>query len=342
MAAVAGNRKDYELDIVLLSTKDGSVIRNLTPGFDKDRGFEYIAVPGSRWNSVPWMSWSPVGDRLAYFVRTEKQRTLLIQNVVTGKTEQRVEIEEPGRARVARLLARRQVRGLLRAPERDRRHLQARSRERRDHQPDEGRLRRLRADRTRRTASTWSTWRASAATTSCSASTSIRGKKTQLTFGTHDEAAASFIDAKTLVFASTAIDPAKPVSPDDAAQRQHLQHLDAEPGDRGAAAVHRRAQRQPVGRPAQRRRHEQDRVRDLLQDRVRRPHARSEAADRDGGVRRLRRAGTDHRLPAAALAHAGEGEPAPQGHVREAVPRRPSADQRRRHQRRRPVRRHRR
>ncbi len=46
MAAVTGNRKDYELDIVLLSTKDGSPIRNLTPGFDKDRGFEYIAVPG--------------------------------------------------------------------------------------------------------------------------------------------------------------------------------------------------------------------------------------------------------------------------------------------------------
>ncbi len=42
------------------------------------------------------------------------------------------------------------------------------------------------------------------------------GKKTQLTFGTHDEAAASFIDAKTLAFASTAIDPAKPVSPEDA------------------------------------------------------------------------------------------------------------------------------
>ena len=37
MAVAAGNRKDQELDIVLLSTKDGKVIRNLTGGFNKDQ-----------------------------------------------------------------------------------------------------------------------------------------------------------------------------------------------------------------------------------------------------------------------------------------------------------------
>ena len=42
-------------------------------------------------NMVPWMSWSPVGDRLAYFVRNEKYKTLIIQNVLTGKIEQRVQ-----------------------------------------------------------------------------------------------------------------------------------------------------------------------------------------------------------------------------------------------------------
>ena len=46
IAAVAGNRKDQELDIILISAKDGQVIRNLTEGFDKDRGFEYIATAG--------------------------------------------------------------------------------------------------------------------------------------------------------------------------------------------------------------------------------------------------------------------------------------------------------
>jgi hypothetical protein len=90
IAAFTGNRRDGELDIVLLSAKDGQVIRNLTPGFDKDRGFEYLSVPGARWNTVPWMSWSPRGDAIAYFARTEKQRSLIIQNVATRKIERRI------------------------------------------------------------------------------------------------------------------------------------------------------------------------------------------------------------------------------------------------------------
>src|SRR5581483_8080662 len=58
---------------------------------DKDRGYEYIAIP-SEYNQVPWMSWSPVGDRLAYFVRKEKNRTLILQNVLNGKIERRINV----------------------------------------------------------------------------------------------------------------------------------------------------------------------------------------------------------------------------------------------------------
>jgi hypothetical protein len=83
MAVAAGNRKDQELDIVLLSTKDGKVIRNLTGGFNQSRGYEYIATPGGfRNNAVPWLSWAPAGDRIAYFARTEKHKSLILQNVV--------------------------------------------------------------------------------------------------------------------------------------------------------------------------------------------------------------------------------------------------------------------
>ncbi len=94
MAVAAGNRKDQELDIVLLSTKDGKVIRNLTGGFNQNHGYEYIATPGGfRNNAVPWMSWAPAGDRIAYFARTEKQKTLILQNVVTKKIERRIELK---------------------------------------------------------------------------------------------------------------------------------------------------------------------------------------------------------------------------------------------------------
>lgn len=103
IAAYTGNRRDGELDIVLISTKDGQVLRNLTSGFDKDRGFEYLSVPGARWNTVPWMSWSPSGDRMAYFVRTEKGRTLIVQDVATRKVWQRIAmktVDEPDRKSV--------------------------------------------------------------------------------------------------------------------------------------------------------------------------------------------------------------------------------------------------
>lgn len=215
MAAVVGNRKDYELDIVLLSTKDGSVIRNLTPGFDKDRGFEYIAVPGSRWNTVPWMSWSPVGDRLAFWVRTEKHRTLLIQNVVTGKTEQRVEVknldvpESPDFSPDGKSV----VFSALQNAIGDIYKLDLAS----------GEIVNLTKDDFADYAPTYSPdGKYLVYMARISGNNKLfridldSGKKTQLTFGTHDEAAAAFIDAKTLAFASTALDPAKPVSPEDA------------------------------------------------------------------------------------------------------------------------------
>ncbi len=93
MAAVVGNRKDQELDIVLISSKDGQVIRNLTKGFDKDSGYEYIATAGGlRGNLVPWIAWAPTTDRIAYFARTEKHKTLVLHNIATGDIERRFEL----------------------------------------------------------------------------------------------------------------------------------------------------------------------------------------------------------------------------------------------------------
>src|SRR5213083_2491776 len=97
IAAVTVNRKDREFDIVLISSKDGSIVRNLTKGFDKDMGFDHLVLMGQRFE-MPWLSWSPKGDRLAYFVRTEKERALVIQNVLTRKIEDRIpmkSVDEP-------------------------------------------------------------------------------------------------------------------------------------------------------------------------------------------------------------------------------------------------------
>ena len=215
MAVVTINRKDRELDIVLISAKDGSIVRNLTQRLRQGHGLRPHRPARRASHEMPWMSWSPKGDRLAYFVRTEKERTLIIQNVLTRKIEERIPMKIGRRARVAELLARWPHGGVLRAARRQS-ATSTRSISRRkqvtnlttddfaDYAPS------LLAGRQISS----STTRGSAATRSCSGSISTRKKKTQITFGTHDETAAQFIDDHTIVFSSTATDPAVPLEPE--------------------------------------------------------------------------------------------------------------------------------
>ncbi|MDP1569931.1 MAG: hypothetical protein Q8L86_08000 [Vicinamibacterales bacterium] len=212
LATMSVNRRDREIDIILVSAKDGEVVRNLTSGFSQNSGYEYIVTPGGRWNSVPWMSWSPSGDRLAYFVRTEKDRSLILRDVVTRRVEVRIPLN-------------------LDAPESP------------DISPD-GRevafsamtngvadihivdlatqtVRNLTRDAFSNYAPTWAPdGRSIVYMARISGSEKLfridvaSGEKTQLTFGTHDDAAAQFLDANTLIFSSTATNPEVPLDPD--------------------------------------------------------------------------------------------------------------------------------
>jgi hypothetical protein len=211
LAVAAGNRKEQELDIIILSTKDSKVIHNLTSGFNKDRGFEYIATPGGfRNNAVPWMSWAPTGDNIAYFARTEKMKTLILQNVVSGKVNQRIELktidmpESPDISPDGKEVA---FSGLVGATG-DIFVVNLESRE----------VRNLTKDAFGDFAPTWSPDGKSIVYLARASGNDklfmlnvATGQKTQLTFGTHDEGGAQFIDEDTLVFPSTAIDPNQPV-----------------------------------------------------------------------------------------------------------------------------------
>jgi hypothetical protein len=211
LAVAAGNRKEQELDIILLSTKDGKVIRNLTGGFNKDRGFEYIATPGGfRNNAVPWISWATAGDLIAYFARTEKMKTLILQNAVSGKVEQRIELktvdmpESPDISPDGKEVAFAGLEGatgdifIVNVETREVRNVTKDSFG--DYSP---------------------TWAPDGKSLIYLARVSgndklfrldlASGQKTQITFGTHDDGGAQFVDEDTLVFPSTALDPNQPI-----------------------------------------------------------------------------------------------------------------------------------
>ncbi len=213
IAVVTINRKDGEADIVLLSSKDGSMVRNLTAGFDKDFGFTNVMLRGERTNTMPWITWSPKGDRLAYLVRTEKERTLIVQNVLTGKIEVRIamksvdEPESPSFSPDGRTIAVSAMRGGIR----DIFTVDLETQEITNLTNDDffdyapayapnGRFLVYNA----RVSGNQKLFRLDLDTK----------KKTQLTFGTNDESGAQFIDESTLLFASTATDPNQPLDPE--------------------------------------------------------------------------------------------------------------------------------
>src|SRR6185295_14924717 len=213
IAAVTVNRKDQELDVVLISSKDGSIVRNLTRGFDKDLGFDHIVQMGVDSMANPWMAWSPKGDRLAYFARTEKERMLVVQNVLTRKIEERIpmksvdEPESPAFAPDGRTIAFNALRNAIG----DIYSINLATKAVVNVTDDDF------ADK----APTYSpdgTFMIYAARVSGNEKLFkidlATKKKTQITFGTQDETAAQFIDDHTIVFASTATDPAVPLEPE--------------------------------------------------------------------------------------------------------------------------------
>jgi len=213
IAAVTGNRKDQEMDIVLLSSKDGAVVANLTKGFDKDLGFSYIVQVGDRFNTVPWLSWSPKGDQIAYFARTEKEKTLIVHNVVTKKIDIRVplksvdEPESPAFAPDGRTIAFSALRGGTSDIYTVNLETQEVTNLTDDAFFDYGPT--FSPDGTFivhlvRISGNQKLFRLDLATK----------KKTQLTFAPHDDSGGQFLDDHTIVFSSTGTDPAKPLDPE--------------------------------------------------------------------------------------------------------------------------------
>lgn len=88
-AVITVNTQDSEGDIVLVSTQDGTVIKNLTKGFTSD--YEGLIL-NSEFVAGRSLGFDPSGDHVAFFGRTGKGRSLFLVSVLDGKIKKKVSI----------------------------------------------------------------------------------------------------------------------------------------------------------------------------------------------------------------------------------------------------------
>jgi hypothetical protein len=81
LAVLTVNYRSMKLDIVLISMKDGKVIRNITPGFTSQYdGIDYRFVP----SDGRTIAWERTGNRIAFFARKELKTLLVLVDGLGG------------------------------------------------------------------------------------------------------------------------------------------------------------------------------------------------------------------------------------------------------------------
>ena len=88
-AIVTANRNEGEADVVLVSTKDGTVIKNLTGGFDTQ--WESFAI-NREFVAGRSLAFDPQGDHVGFFGRTGKGRSFFLLSVLDGGVKKKVRI----------------------------------------------------------------------------------------------------------------------------------------------------------------------------------------------------------------------------------------------------------
>jgi WD40 repeat protein len=91
IAALLMNFKAYDYDIVLFSADDGRIIKNITRGYTLKYEFIKYEIDPSRGKDI---TWSPDGDRIAFFARADEKYSLFVINALTGKTIKNIKINE--------------------------------------------------------------------------------------------------------------------------------------------------------------------------------------------------------------------------------------------------------
>ncbi len=89
VAALSANIKDSDIDIILISTKDGSVLKNITKGYTLKYEHIKYEIDPSKGSDI---NWSSDGDRIAFFARSGQKHSLFIISALSGKTLNMIKI----------------------------------------------------------------------------------------------------------------------------------------------------------------------------------------------------------------------------------------------------------
>jgi hypothetical protein len=89
VAALSANIKESDIDIILISAKDGSVIKNITKGYTSKYEHIKYEVDPSKGSDI---TWSSDGDKIAFFARVGQKHSLFIISALTGKTLKSIQI----------------------------------------------------------------------------------------------------------------------------------------------------------------------------------------------------------------------------------------------------------
>ena len=87
VATITYNALDNEMNVVLLSSKDGRILKTITKRYTSD--YEYIKYEIDP-SLGPSLAWSPDGDRIAFFARDGRRHSLFIVSPLTGETMKKI------------------------------------------------------------------------------------------------------------------------------------------------------------------------------------------------------------------------------------------------------------
>ncbi len=89
LAVLTANMRGQKIDIILISMKDGKVIKNITPGFTTK--YDDINLQFNPEDGISF-SWDDKGERIAFFARKEFDYYFVILDVLSGKILKQVKI----------------------------------------------------------------------------------------------------------------------------------------------------------------------------------------------------------------------------------------------------------